>query len=557
MPPFLHHRRQRVGASILSRRLVALLAPLVIMAATTPAAPAQQRPNFVFIALDDLVPLSLKHLDDPTSLLSILVPNPVERAALSARLTPNLNRLAARGVTFTQAWTNYPLCNASRSALLTGIAAARSGYTVENKFAMRDRRSKLRDAVTLPQRLRKEGYTTLGIGKVFHFSEVKIVGQAVKDWPDIRYSWSSYIQLPTGTLEHIAPALGAGKGRLKFGVEQQPTSAQPDWINASLAANLLRTGVATTIDSFARPAALAIEPGHPFFLGVGIRRPHSPWAAPQEWLDLVPGSALSHARINLNAERADLDDTYRANKGGRDKFRGVFGYDGKARTARKARRRLVDAIRYYLAAVAFADRCVGQVLDALDASPYAQNTVVVLWSDHGYTWGQKLHLGKSSLWEPSLRSELIMADLRRPMNGNKESRPVSLLDIYPTVCDLAGLGDSEPPSGDGLSLAGTLRGERAPNRAVFASFGKQQRAIRFGAWKYITYGADKKNDELYNLSKDPFERRNILRRVPDPAVLPGLKAELNRLITPYPPRSPGATPVPLPPLPPPSIPPRG
>jgi arylsulfatase A-like enzyme len=504
----------------------------IALALTTSLAQAQQRPNFVFIALDDLAPLSLHHLNDPSSLLAVAVPNRAARYALSARITPNLNRLASRGVTFSQTWTSYPLCNASRAALLTGIAAARSNYTVQNKYTLRDPRSQLHDAVTLPQRLRQAGYTTLGIGKIFHFAEAKITTRGVKDWPDVTRSWTSYIQQLTGTLGNVAAAPGAGLGRLKFGVELGPTIAQPDWINAGIAATLLRNGSVQTVDRFGFPTSMAIDPSQPFFLGVGIQRPHSPWAVPREWLDLVPGATLQHARIDLGKELEDLDDTYRASKGGRGKFRGVFGFDGTARTARKARRHLVEAIRHYLAAVAFADACVGRVLDALDASPYAQNTVVVLWSDHGYSWGQKLHLGKSSLWEPSLRSEFIAADLRYPPLGRKEVRPVSLQDIYPTICDLAGLGSSEPPLGDGQSLARALHGDRAPLRAILASYGRQQRAIRLGEWKYITYGTTRNNDELYNLDRDPLERSNLIRKAP-PAILSRLKNELHRITSRY------------------------
>ncbi|MGH8047393.1 MAG: sulfatase-like hydrolase/transferase [Chthoniobacterales bacterium] len=535
--------------SIPTLRPAALLAALGLLAGVVMGhAQAQTRPNFVFIALDDLDPLTVKHLHDRTSLLSVLVPARAARYALSSQITPNMNRLADRGVTFTYAWASYPLCNASRSALLTGVAAARSGYYVENKYPIRDPRSRLRDAVTLPEILRKSGYLTFGLGKIFHFSTATYTPNGVKDWPDIAHSWSGYLEMMAGTQGDIIPAPGAGLGRLGFGIERGTNDDQPDWINAGLAATLLTTGAVTTIDFRGNTSSLALDPSRPFFLGVGFRRPHSPWAAPQEWLDRVPPEILTHARIDLNEERKDLKDTPRFSLAGGKKVQRFLGYHGTARSARSARRRLIEAARHYLGAVAFADACVGRVLDALDASPYANNTVVVLWSDHGYSWGQKLHVGKSSLWESSLRAELIIADLRTPGGGREEDRPVSLLDIYPTVCDLAGLGSDEPRDGDGASLMGAVHGGHAPARTIFASYRKRERAIRFGPWKYITYGDGPGLDELYNLRSDPFERHNILNTTLNPPVLPRIKAELHRITSRYilPTPTPTATPVPTP-----------
>jgi arylsulfatase A-like enzyme len=145
---------------------------LIVTALATCAAMAE-RPNFLFVAFDDLVPLTREHIDKPGSFLHTLVPHRGARHAISARLTPNINRLAARGVTFTDSWTSYPLCNAARVALLTGISAVRSGYRVDKEYTFRDPRSRLQGETTLPQRLREAGYAASGVGKIFHFSESK------------------------------------------------------------------------------------------------------------------------------------------------------------------------------------------------------------------------------------------------------------------------------------------------------------------------------------------------------------------------------------------------
>jgi arylsulfatase A-like enzyme len=511
------------------------------------SAQAQSRPNFVFIALDDLVPLSAGNLGDPTALLSVLVPNPVARHELSARITPNLNRLASRGVTFTQTWASYPLCNASRAALLTGISAARSGYSQENKYPLRDQHSQLRDATTLPQRLRQAGYDSLGLGKIFHFAEATTIGTTVVDWPDLARSWTAYLQRTCGTLEQVIPAPGSGPSPLNFGVEQAGVDAQPDWINAGLAATLLRDGFVQANDRLGIPGSMAINPTRPFFLAVGFRRPHTPWTAPKEFIDRVPFDALNAARINLLTELRDLSDVTRVSKGNHSRVKAFFGFNGSPREARGARLRLLVAARYYLGAAAFADACVGRVLDALDASPYARNTIVVLWSDHGYSWGQKLHFGKSSLWEPSLRAEFILADLRAAAVGRIENQPVSLVDIYPTVCALAGIRGKQPADGDGRSLTAALYGGRAPAHPILANYGPRQRAIRMGPWKYIAYTDKDELNELYNLRKDPFERRNLIRDNSKlPAIALRLKKQILRLTPPYPshsPRPPG-TPAP-------------
>jgi arylsulfatase A-like enzyme len=154
---------------------------------------------------------------------------------------------------------------------------------------------------------------------------------------------------------------------------------------------------------------MELPAGQPFFLALGIRRPHSPWAVPREWFSRVPRSVFRHARINLNLERNDLEDMRGYSASG-SRVGSFFRYNRTSRSARTARARLLQAIRHYLAPVAFVDACAGRVLDA---SPHARNTVVVLWSGHGYSWGQKLQLGKSNLWESSLRPEFIISDLRR------------------------------------------------------------------------------------------------------------------------------------------------
>lgn len=404
-------------------------------------------------------------IDDLNDWVGCLGGNPQAR-------TPNLDALAARGTLFTNAHAPAPACNPCRAAVLTGIAPHHSGlYDQQPGF-----RQVLPDVLTLPQRLHAAGYEALGSGKVFH--------HAFPD-PD---SWQVYfpsktVAIPPDTvrrkLEPIlgnhfgaavdTPASGLGDGKVA------------DWIAATL----------------------TDPPAQPFFLACGFYRPHVPWIAPSECYARFP---LAGIRLETPPPD-DLDDVPEA---GREMAR------GKPSTPAEERR----AVQAYLACTSFVDDQLGRVLAALDASPCARNTIIVLWSDNGIHLGEKQAWSKQTLWEESTRVPLIVVTPGGP-RGRRCARPVSLQDLYPTILELCGL---ERPAGiDGESLVPLLADpEAARERPALSTSGFRNHALRSERWRYIRYADG--SEELYDHQADPGEWKNLAG---DPA-LAAVKADLAR-----------------------------
>lgn len=318
--------------------------------------------------------------------------------------TPNLDRLAGQGVLFTNAHCAAPECNPSRSALMTGIRPSTSGvYSNAQPF----RQSPvLRDAVTLPMHLRASGYRAMGAGKIYHGG-----------FPDPQ-SWDDYWP---SRLEK-APLGGepGPKQKLPLNGIPEPAPVIIDW------------GAVDAADedmSDMKVAAWAAEQlskkvSDPLFLACGIFRPHLPWYVPRKYFDMFP---LDSIRLPVVKED-DLDDVPPIGR----KFAVFLG--DHARITRFGKWK--EGVQAYLASIAFADACVGRVLRALETGPNAGDFTVVLWSDHGWHLGQKLHWRKFTLWEESTRNVLTICapGITRP--GGRCVRPVSLLDVYPTLVDI-------------------------------------------------------------------------------------------------------------------------
>ncbi len=230
----------------------------------------------------------------------------------------------------------------------------------------------------------------------------------------------------------------------------------------------------------------------PFFLAVGLTKPHMPWAVPKHYFDLFP---LASIRLPAHLDQ-DLDDVPAA-------ARSRSALRDHVKILRTGRWR--DAIQAYLAASNFSDEQVGRLVDALDASPSRDNTVVVLWSDNGFHFGQKQHWRKFTLWEESTRVPLVWVAPGVTSPGTVSSRAVELSSIYPTLCDLAGL--PVPPGIRSPSLLPLLRSPAAQWRHPALMTGKPgSTAVRLDEWRYIRYAEG--GDELYDLSNDPYEWRN-------------------------------------------------
>ena len=460
-------RRSGVAAAGRDRRLrprgALLLLPLLAGCAgdRAPGEDPARRPNILFIAVDDL-----------NDWIEPLGGHPQAR-------TPNLARLAGEGVLFTRAYTPSPSCNPSRTALLTGQHTTTSGMYSNYQWW----RQVLPEAVTLPRYFADRGYWAGGAGKIFHNNQ-----------PDPG-SWDDYFpsleeHMPTsprpeeeGTVN--MPAFPDMYGAFDWAPLDVPDEEMGD-----------HQSVAWAIEALER------EHQKPFFLAVGIYRPHLPWYVPRKYFEMFP---LDEVQLPLlrDDDLADVPEraVEIARRGG--------SYHEHVLAADQWR----EGVQGYLASIAYADAMVGLLLDALDASPHAENTVVVLWSDHGWQLGEKEHWRKFALWDNLTRVVLMF---RVPEGtaalpggtpaGVHSGRTVSLLDLYPTLVELGGLPGKEGL--DGRSLVPLLRDPGAAwDRPVISTYQYGEYAIRDERFHFIRYIDG--SEELYDLETDPEEWNNL------------------------------------------------
>lgn len=459
--------------------LKALLGGFVALGIGSAASPAPP-PNVLLILADDL--------NDWVGALG-------QRAD---SLTPNIDRLAAQGMVFREAYAASPKCNPSRTALLLGLGPATTGIYDNGHWW----RPHLPRAIALPEAFRAAGYTVAGAGKVFHHT-------AGFNPPDL---WDEYAPLRFddpwdrrgSAYPNIAPA-GPPPGHPLAGLV--PFRHELDW--GSLAIAPAEYGDARTV-AWAE-AFLAREHRRPFFLAAGLFRPHLPWYVPAEYFERHPADAAALPRV----PPGDLEDVpaegRRLAAAGREVFERIRA-SGKWR----------EAVAAYSANIAYADALVGRLIDALDASPFVGNTIIVFASDHGFHLGEKRHWYKSTLWERSTHVPLV---IRGPgiEGGGTCDRPVSLLDLYPTLLDLAGLPPR--PELDGTSLGGLLRNPQSePERHAGITYLRGNHAVRRGRWLYIRYRDG--GEELYDRDADPDEVVNLA----DATEHRELKRSLRRLL---------------------------
>lgn len=415
--------------------------------------------------------------------------------------TPNLDRLAARGLLFTDAHTASPLCNPSRTALMTGRMPATSGvYGNEQKW-----RPLLPNAQTLPQHFRANGYTTHGGGKLFHhgkgfndpasWDEYFFWNPAARanDWHD-NYSFPPDPE-PSG--RPITPMPSVSWRNFDWSPVDVADADMPDYKVASwAAAHLSKTHTA------------------PFFLAAGMFRPHIPWFVPKKYYDMYPLDEVIVPQVKED-DLADVPPIAREFALNEESSHHLLVSTGNWKRA----------VQAYLACITFSDAMVGRMLDALDAGPNRANTIVCLWSDHGYHLGEKWHWHKQALWQRATHVPFIVAAPGVTKPGMRCDHPVSLIDVYPTLADLAGL--PKPTGVDGVSLRPQLRDPSTPTgRAVVSTYLKGNHGIYTDRWHYIRYnnGAE----ELYDRRQDPHEWVNLAEKAP-PDLKRTLAAQLPRV----------------------------
>ncbi|MEZ5274794.1 MAG: sulfatase [Opitutaceae bacterium] len=479
--------------------------------------PAQ--PNFLFIAVDDLNTCVGYLANEPGNLLGTLFPDPDRRNAFAASLTPNLNRLASESRVFSRSFTASPLCGPSRTALLTGVPTHRSGY-YQHSESFRDYPN-LREVTTLPQYLRQNGYFTAGVGKIFHKPRREFRGDRVIDWPDSTLSWDSFVFRQHGVQRHpddVAPRYSLPWDTyIHYGRTLTQTEVAADYVNVSHIARLLGEGRSTLMDDEGIVREVTLPTDQPFFLAAGIFQPHLPWKTPTEFFDRVPIEDLQVTRELMDSWLADLDDVPEAGRewttasptGGNEYRRFLdraVAMDGAGADLQTLR----EMIQAYLACVAFADHCIGALIDALNSGPHAADTVVILWSDHGYHLGEKSRMGKTALWDEADRNVLLIRDPQIGANDGRFCRSaVSLQDLYPTVVARAGL--PLPIQVSGEDLAPLLQDPQARRREpVLTTWLRGNHAVRDDRWCLIHYVNG--TEEFYDDLNDPDQHLNLVAR---------------------------------------------
>jgi uncharacterized sulfatase len=402
-------------------------------------------------------------------------------------ISPNIDKLAKRGVQFERAYCQFPLCNPSRSSFLTG---RRPTTTKVNDNARHFRKTDP-DTITLPQAFRKAGWNVERIGKLYHYSVPNGIGTSGHDDPP---SWDAVFN-PKGrdvTYKDKIFSLKPGQfgGTVSWLAADGTDAEQTDGIGAAHAV--------------ARLEAFAKDPAHtPFFLAVGFYRPHTPYVAPKPWFEKHPLDTVQLPEVPADHDAKIPPAAIGSRKKEQDRLVGDLGR---------------EALQAYRASVSFVDAQVGVVVDALDRLGLADDTVIVFTSDHGYHLGEHGLWQKQSLFEESARVPLVIAVPEGRSKGVRAPHTVELLDLAPTLCDLSGV--PKPAGFEGRSLAPLFFGddtrfEKFPERPAFTEVdrgGVRGVSVRSGRWRYTLWNGGKAGRELYDHDADPRELDNLASR---------------------------------------------
>jgi arylsulfatase A-like enzyme len=398
------------------------------------------KPNVLFIAIDDLNHW-VGHFGRNTQ-----------------TKTPNIDRLASMGVSFTNAQCAAPVCNPSRAALLSGKRPGTTGiYDNNNPFT-----KVLTPDQSLVMQFKNAGYETLGTGKLWHGG---------LGWPE---QWT--------TIQDETVKKGKVSDRSIGGIAFGPIVEGGDEAVSD-------TGIADYgISELSKPH------DKPFFLTLGFHKPHMPWNVPQKYYDMHP---LADIQLPPTKE-GDLSDIPPIGL----KMAKPTG----DHAAVLASGRWKEAVQAYLATITYLDSQIGRVLDAYDKSPHKNNTMIILWGDHGWHLGEKEHWRKFALWEEATRAPFIWVVPGVTKAGGICKSPVDFMSVYPTLCDLTSV--PKPAWLEGDNINPLLSDPAAAWTGVaITTFGQNNHAIRTDRWRYIRYADG--TEELYDHSNDEYEWTNL------------------------------------------------
>ncbi|HMV85668.1 MAG TPA: sulfatase [Blastocatellia bacterium] len=437
-----------------------------------------RKPNVLFIVADDLR-------------------NELGAYGSPVAKTPNLDRLAKRGMRFDAAYCQYPVCNPSRTSLLTGLRPDTT-RVVDNSTNFR---TTLPDVVTLPQVFRENGYRTTSFGKIFHRG---LTMEDLRTDMDDKASWDEVRYFQTTPLGFKGEGRNLTDGKLawcNWRAAEGTDEDQPDGQIAREAINVLEQRA---------------KDKQPFFLAVGLHKPHDPFIAPKKYFDLYP---LERLKL-WQAPKETLADPAAALPGGA--FRDAFSkFTDKER---------LEFMRAYLAGVSFTDAQAGKVIDALDRLKLTENTIVIFFGDHGYHLGERGWWNKSTLFELSARAPLMVYAPQMKAKGKATARLVEFLDLYPTLMELTGLkaphkleGRSFVPLLDNPQLKWKAAAYTQMSRAGFSGY-----SVRTERWRYTEWGEGLQGAELYDHQTDPQEYRNLANNPKYNATVKQLKTLLRK-----------------------------
>jgi len=468
---------------------------------------SETKPNILFIAVDDL------------------------RCDLgcygnSQVHSPNIDRLAASGVVFTRAYCQQAVCNPSRASLMTGLRPdSTQVWDLKTDF-----RTKIPNAVTLPQFLRKNGYRAEGYGKIFHNEFPDDVSwDKPHRWPDKGIEWSeaSLNRLEKYRLEMKA----AGKSDAEIKHMRAPATEVLDIADGDHADGAIADQAINALRELAKSK-------QPFFMGAGFCATHLPFTPPKKYWDLYDPAKITLASNGFIPHGAPSLAFGEKSLGGFYELRGYMDFASAPtpfeRTLDEAQQRNLK--HAYFAATSFADSHVGRLLDELDRLGIAENTVVVFWSDHGWKLGEHAGWCKQTNYEIDTRAPLIIRVPGAKNMGNKTAALAEFLDIYPTVCELVGL--SAPKELEGKSLVPLLAGTAGKVKdAAFSQFIRNEArgdfmgyAMRTDRYRYIEWinlaNGSIEAQELYDHLSDPDENENIANREENADSLKNLSTQM-------------------------------
>ena len=433
--------------------------------------PVTQQPNILFISIDDL-----------NDWINI-----GKWSGRKGMKTPNFERLAKMSMTFNNCGVAAPACAPSRVSIMTGVHPVRSGVTGWKHPEWR-KVPALQNVVTIEQFFKARGYTTLGGGKIYHTQAPPRTFSNQSE----PFGWDFYYPSI-----HVPVPFQIRAPNDVINIPNKTDIPQPDYfswgpipIEDKLMADYQTVEWANYV--------LSQKHDKPLFLAVGITKPHDPWEVPQKYFDMYPLDSIE----DVNVREDDLNDTWVHGRRALDKF--IRGND----QTRKV-------VQSYMATISFADAMLGRLLDGLERSRYKDNTIIIMWSDHGMHMGEKENWEKFTLWERSLRTPLMIRMPGTTKPGSLSDIPVGTIDLFPTLAEM--IGEKPPAYCDGESLLPLIKNQTTTHRPVLSTYELKDSAnqvhydaytLRTAEYRYIYYPSSGL-EELYDHRVDDHEWLNI------------------------------------------------